>query len=110
MKRILLWLSLFLPPASMAIAPIISLAQVPPVKGVKPGVVGAITLNNEGTYCHLRYPAIRPSTLDSKNPELKSPSSGDIVDFYGPCDHDPVGPEEVQTQKRRAEGSRTGRK
>ncbi len=101
MKRIQLWLSLLLLPAAMTIAPIVALAQVPPVKGVKPGVIGAIALNNEETFCHLRFPAIRPSTLDSKKPELKSPSSTDIIDFYGPCDHDPVGPEEVQSQKRR---------
>jgi hypothetical protein len=30
-------------------------------------------------------------------PVLKD--TDDIVDFYGPCNHDPVGKEEIQSQK-----------
>jgi hypothetical protein len=30
---------------------------------------------------------------------LKDPSEGDIIDFYGPCDHDPLGKDEVHRQK-----------
>jgi hypothetical protein len=52
-----------------------------------------------GNYCHLRFPAIRPSTLGTDHPQLKSPETGDIVDFYGPCDHDPLGKDEVSSQK-----------
>ena len=51
-----------------------------------------------GNYCHLRFPAIRPETLGTKHPQLKSPDSGDTIDFYGPCDHDPLGQEEVESQ------------
>jgi hypothetical protein len=77
-----------------------SSAQAPHTpKGVKPGVIGAVALNREGSYCHLRFPAIRVSTLDSKKPQLKPASSNDIVDFYGPCDYNPVGKEEVERQK-----------
>jgi hypothetical protein len=52
-----------------------------------------------GTYCHLRFPAIREETLSSDRPVLKDPANGDIIDFYGPCDHDPLGKAEVQRQK-----------
>lgn len=50
-------------------------------------------------YCHLRFPAIRQSTLGTNHPQLKSEDSGDIVDFYGPCDHDPLGKDEQANQK-----------
>ena len=68
-------------------------------KGVKPGVIGAVALNREGTYCHLRFPAMRPSTLTSAKPQLKPATTGDIVDYYGACDYDPTGKEEVLRQK-----------
>lgn len=74
-------------------------AQVSGAQGVKPGVVSATPLNRAGTYCHLRFPAIQPSSLDTDKPELKSAESGDMIDFYGPCDHDPVGYEEVCKQR-----------
>jgi hypothetical protein len=52
-----------------------------------------------GVYCHLRFPAIREETLASDRPVLKDPSSGDIIDFYGPCDHDPLGQDEIRSQR-----------
>jgi hypothetical protein len=52
-----------------------------------------------GSYCHLTFPAIRSETLSSDRPVLKDPSEGDIVDFYGPCDTDPVGQDQVLQQK-----------
>ena len=52
-----------------------------------------------GTYCHLKFPAIREDTLFSDHPVLKDPSDGDIRDFYGPCDYDPLGREEILRQK-----------
>jgi hypothetical protein len=55
--------------------------------------------DSSGIYCNLKFPAIKEDTLTSDRPQLKDPSEGDIVDFYGPCDHDPVGKEEVQRQK-----------
>jgi hypothetical protein len=30
---------------------------------------------------------------------LKDPIEGDIIDFYGPCDYDPLGRAEVLRQK-----------
>lgn len=54
----------------------------------------------DGSYCHLRFPAIRPGTLGTDHPQLKSADTGDIVDFYGPCDHDPLGKDEVARQEK----------
>lgn len=50
-------------------------------------------------YCHLKFPAIREETLFSRRPELKDPTDGDIVDFYGPCDYDPLGKSEIARQR-----------
>jgi hypothetical protein len=63
-----------------------------------------------GVYCHLRFPAIREETLTSDRPVLKDPSSGDIIEFYGSCDHDPLGKDEIESQKKQAtrERSRPG--
>ena len=52
-----------------------------------------------GSYCHLKFPAIDESTLSSAHPVLKDASSGDIVDFYGSCDHDPLGKDEIWRQR-----------
>ena len=62
---------------------------------------GVISKNilTEGNYCHLKFSAILEQTLSSSHPVLKEASSGDIIDFYGPCDHDPLGKEEIQSQK-----------
>ncbi len=50
-----------------------------------------------GSYCHAKFETIRDETLASSQPVLKEVD--DIVDFYGPCDHDPLGKEEIQAQK-----------
>ncbi len=62
-----------------------------------PGVIAQDAFD-AGDYCHLKFPAIRERTLSSAQPVLKDPSEGDIIDFYGPCDHDPLGKEEVKAQ------------
>jgi hypothetical protein len=66
-----------------------------------PGVISNQVLN-EGSYCHLTFPAIREDTLASDRPALKDPSAGDIIDFYGSCDHDPLGQDEIASQTRQA--------
>ena len=109
MKRIQLSLCLLLLAAVMGYTPIAMAASAPgphQPKGLKPGVLSAAALNRDGTYCHLRFPAMRPSTLGSPKPELKPATSADIVDFYGPCDYDPVGKEEVLRQKQQEEDRR----
>jgi hypothetical protein len=52
---------------------------------------------SEGSYCHKKFESIREDTLSSNQPILKDVD--DIIDFYGPCNHDPLGKEEIQSQK-----------
>ena len=84
---------------SGALAPLSALAQTQQVKGVKPGVIAAMPLNKEATFCHLRFPAIVTSTLGTDKPRLKPATSGDIIDYYGSCSHDPLGKEEIASQR-----------
>jgi len=51
-------------------------------------------------YGHLKFPAIREETLYWDQPVLKDPSDGDIIDFYGSLDHDPLGEDEIARQRR----------
>jgi hypothetical protein len=51
----------------------------------------------DGTYCHEKFESIREDTLASAQSVLKDVD--DIVDFYGPCNHDPLSKEEIQAQK-----------
>jgi len=62
------------------------------------GVISNATFT-PGSYCHLTFPAIREETLASDRPVLKDPSEGDIIDFYGSCDHAPLGADEIRSQK-----------
>ena len=50
-------------------------------------------------YCHLKFHAIDEKSLSTNNPVLKGPDSQDIIDFYGPCDEDPLGKHQVEKQK-----------
>ncbi|HEY2990808.1 MAG TPA: hypothetical protein VGL11_24050 [Candidatus Binatia bacterium] len=50
-------------------------------------------------YCHLQFPAITEASLSTNNPVLESSDSGDIIDFYGPCDENPVGQNQVISQR-----------
>jgi hypothetical protein len=52
-----------------------------------------------GSYCHEKFPAIRQGTLDSDQPALKDSSTGDVIDFYGPCNESPVGKDQVHEQQ-----------
>jgi hypothetical protein len=56
-----------------------------------------------GSYCHEKFPAMRQSTLDDGQPALKNSNTGDVIDFYGPCDESPVGKDQVQEQKLEAQ-------
>lgn len=51
------------------------------------------------SYCHMKFPMIREDTLFSVDPRLNE-SAGNIVDFYGSCDHDPLGSDEIKAQRR----------
>src|SRR5262249_44561795 len=50
-------------------------------------------------YCHEKFTAIRPSTLGDDQAQLKNSGTGDVIDFYGPCNENPVGKDQVQTQR-----------
>ena len=69
--------------------------------GLSPVSTRAQTISKDvltdGTYCHEKFESIREDTLASAQPVLKDVD--DIVDFYGPCNHDPLGKEEIQAQK-----------
>lgn len=47
-------------------------------------------------YCHMQYPAL-DDNFD--RPRLQSMDTLDIVDYYGPCNHDPLGREAVENQR-----------
>src|SRR5499426_2440075 len=51
------------------------------------------------SYCHEKFPAIRQSNLGDDQPQLKDSSTGDVIDFYGPCNENPVGKDQDQTQR-----------
>ena len=49
-------------------------------------------------YCHMQFPAIEENSLGARL-VLQDASTTDIIDFYGPCDYDPLGRDEVQKQR-----------
>jgi len=51
------------------------------------------------SYCHMKFPAIRPRTLGTQEPQTKSSRSGDVIDYYGACDESPTGQDQVLEQK-----------
>jgi hypothetical protein len=51
------------------------------------------------SYCHLTFPAIREETLAGNHPVLNVPNKGNLIDFYGPCDEDPVEKDQVHEQR-----------
>lgn len=58
-----------------------------------------VAANPQSNYCHMKFPAIREATLFADRPVLKDARDGDIIDFYGSCNHDPLGKDEVQRQR-----------
>ena len=74
------------------------------------GLIGLVSVANagdgivsktnaaDGSYCHMKFSSIDPVRSTVEHPVLASPNTGDLVDFYGSCAHDPLGKDEVQTQ------------
>jgi hypothetical protein len=61
----------------------------------------------EGTdYCRLQFPTIREDTLFTSRPQFKDPKDGDVIVFYGPCDYDPLGIDEIRRQRAEARRER----
>jgi len=50
-------------------------------------------------YCHEKFPAIQGRTLGTDHPTLQSETSGDVIDFYGPCDENPTGKDQQWEQQ-----------
>ena len=50
-------------------------------------------------YCHLKFPPIREDTLHSSFPVLEPANAVNLIDFYGPCDYDPLGQAEIRRQR-----------
>ncbi len=63
------------------------------------GVLFKVAMDADNTYCHMRFPAMQEETLSWDRPLLKDASEGDIIDFYGPCNHEPLGRTEIQSQR-----------
>ena len=99
MQHVRLFLSLMLVTGMLAYSTGAMSADAPKPKGVRPGVTVLAVLNRAGTYCHLKYPAIDPGTLGSSKPRLQDAKTGSMIDFYGPCDHDPLSYDEVCKQR-----------
>ena len=59
---------------------------------------GILLKEGSGSSCHMKFRAMEPRSLGD-NPRLKSGSSGDVIDFYGPCDESPTGQTQVWQQK-----------
>ena len=49
------------------------------------------------SYCHEKFPAIGRNTLGNDQPELST--KGGVIDFYGPCDENPLRQDQIQAQK-----------
>ena len=75
---------------------LMSAAGVTAVAPVSAANVISKDVATEGSYCHMKFPAIREETLGASAPVLTD--SNDVIDFYGSCDHDPLGKDEIQAQ------------
>ena len=73
-------------------------ALAPQMSSAAPAAIVSQDAFTDGSYCHIKFPAILERTLGTAQPVLKDASSGDIIDFYGPCSHDPLGEDEVHEQ------------
>jgi len=71
--------------------------------GAQEGVLLKVAAIPASSYCHLKFPAIREETLSWDRPLLKDASTTDIIDFYGPCDTDPLGRDQVTRQRRQVQ-------
>jgi len=69
---------------------------VPTVEADDPVVKEAANLSS---YCHMQFPEMRADTLSWDRPVLDE-NAGGVIDFYGSCDHDPTGADEIRTQRR----------
>ena len=62
-------------------------------------LISIVPADTTATYCHLKFPTMHQHSLSWEQPVLDS-TAGNMVDFYGPCDYDPVGADEIRVQRR----------
>lgn len=62
------------------------------------GIISRVP-EGSGSSCYLQFPAIKESTLYWPRPVLKDPASSDIISYYGDCNHDPLGQQEILRQR-----------
>ncbi|MDH3445188.1 MAG: hypothetical protein OEN50_14770 [Deltaproteobacteria bacterium] len=69
--------------------------------GIAPASADIVTseAGNSSAYCHMKFPPMLEDTLSWEQPVLDT-SAGSVIDFYGSCDHNPVGEDEIRTQRR----------
>lgn len=72
--------------------------HVEPGTNAKKGVVHAHQLGKTG-YCHLKFTPIDRATIGTGQVKFLNPMYKLFVDFYGPCDYDPMGQVEIERQK-----------
>jgi hypothetical protein len=82
---------------NLTVAALFSIATLGTIPATGEAQDGILFRERAGSsnYCHLKFPAIREDTLASSRPVL----SGEIIDFYGPCDFSPTGKAAVQAQR-----------
>ena len=76
---------------SMIVLPNLALAatlfwSVPAVEAEELVMKNAV---DPSAYCHMKFPPLREDTLSWAKPVFDE-NAGNIIDFYGPCDHDPT--------------------
>jgi hypothetical protein len=53
------------------------------------------------SYCHEKFHAMTRQSLDTDNPVINN--AGAVIDFYGPCNENPVGKDQIQDQELEAQ-------
>ena len=83
-------------PVVMILVGILVMGAVPLWVG---GVFSKVTEGLASNNCKIAFPAISEETLFTNRPVLKDWSEGDIIEFDGPCGHNPLGRYEIETQR-----------
>lgn len=97
MKKISAMLGGFVLMASFGLSTPAGAHVEPGVKANK-NVVHAHRLGTTN-YCNLKFTPVDRATIDTGQPQQLNPMYKILVDFYGPCDYDPLGEVEIERQK-----------
>jgi hypothetical protein len=58
-----------------------------------------ISTDTSTPYGHMKFPSLRQDTLACDQPMVEE-GTGNVIAFYGPCDHDPMKQGESNAQRR----------